>query len=122
MNRKKSKKSPTRVSWAEAARDVIIAAINKGQLPILGMIAFVFVVFLRMPEDSLPQLVQNFLSMLSAWKLVGYILFVLSVFAWFFHVRHMRASFSREYRRIGKEKSELQEKQIGERLKSSDSV
>ena len=122
MNRQKGKKSQIRVSWAEALRDVIIAAINKGQLPILGAIAFVFVIFLRMPEGSIPDFVENFMNLLAAWNLVGYILFLLSIFAWFFHVRHMRASFSREYRRIGKEKSELQEKQMGKRLKSSDSV
>jgi hypothetical protein len=59
------------------------------------------------PED-LAKLAMEILNHLETGELVGYLSSLFLLGCWYFHVRSMRKSFSREYERIGKEKSDIQ--------------
>lgn len=107
-------------TWSAATRDMVVTSINKGQLPILGVLAIVLSVAWRLPEDRLAKLVEDIFASLNSGELIGYTLFVVTLIAWYFHSRYMRKTFSKEYERIGKEKSNLQSSAAGVKFPSSD--
>jgi len=113
-------KPRTGVTWAQAARDVFIAAINKGQLPILGIILIVLLVVWRMPPDDLVHLTNEVVNDLASRELLGYAISLIFCIGWYFHARWMRRDFSQEYERIGREKSEAQSKAAGKKFPSSE--
>ena len=109
-----------KVTWPEAFRDVLVCAIERGQLPTLFCCAFVLVSLLKIPEDRFAVLVEEVGKRLANGEFISWPLLVISILAWFFHAQHMKEKFSREYERIGKEKSSLQEQISGVKLKSSE--
>lgn len=96
-----------------AIRDIFLAAINKGQLPILGVIAILAIIFARLPQDKLGDIVDKILTGLSDLSLLGYAFAVAIAAAWVLHAKMTRAVHYRETDRIGKEKSDLQQILIG---------
>ena len=107
------------MSWAQACRDIVVTSMNRGQLPILGMIAVVLVLVWKLPEERATELVFSLLHALLEGPLVGYALFIITVAGWFFHAKWMRKMFSEEAKRIGKEKSGLQSALTGDKFSSS---
>jgi len=105
---------------SQAVRDVLVTAINRGQLPALGVIAIVLTLLWRMPESDISTLVFDLLDTLKKWQTTGYVLFLLCLFFWYIHVKHLRKAFSEEMRRVGREKSGLQNKHVEEPFKSSE--
>lgn len=67
------------VSWAEACRDVLTAAINKGQLPGLFCGLIVLAIVVRMPEGELPSLAHRILDHLRDGAMLGWALFAAMV-------------------------------------------
>jgi len=95
-------------NWSRTARDVVVTAINKGQLPILGVCSVFMVILIRIPAQDLSGLLKDIFSKLAHGELIAYILLVIQSMAWFTHARIMRRNFTEETNRICKEKSELQ--------------
>ena len=125
MKKNKSKPRPKnsqsiKVTWAQATRDVLIASMNRGQLPILGILGIIFLLVWKMPEEEASRLLFDLIDKLSKWEMWAYFLLVIVLVGWFVHARIMREEFSKEYRRIGLEKSELQSKLAKINFKSSD--
>jgi len=124
MNKRRNKRpkqiTKPEVTWAQAARDVLIASMNRGQLPILGIIGIVFLVVWKMPNEEASRLAFDLVEKLSNLEMWAYILLVITLVGWYLHARLMRKEFSNEYRRIGREKSELQRKLAGIKYQSSD--
>ena len=109
MNRNDNSK--IKVSWAEALRDIVLKAIETGQLPALLISVIVILIIWKIPDDQLLLLLQ---------EMISYLILSLCILGWFFHVKILQKRFAREYERIGKEKSSLQSKKSGINLKSSD--
>lgn len=108
------------MSWAQAVRDIVVTSMNRGQLPILGMIGVALLLIWKMPEANAAELVVSIVDGLKQGELVGYLMFVLSIAGWYFHAKWMRKLFSSETKRIGQEKSGLQSALTGEKFQSSD--
>ena len=108
MSKGNRSKKVSHVTWAQAVRDIVIAAINQGQLPVLGILGILILVIWRMPENDVSQLMFQVVEHMSNGTLIGYILSVIFAFGWYFNSKKMRAEFTEESQRIGKEKSNLQ--------------
>jgi hypothetical protein len=107
------------VSWAQAFRDIVIASMNKGQLPLLAIAGVAALIIWRMPPADVSLLANEILSRLDRGDLTGWVLSGLLAGAWHFHARMMRKAFHREADRIGKEKSKLQNVAAGRKLPGS---
>jgi len=117
---KKRIKPNTSVTWAQAVRDILIGSMNKGQLPILAAFAIVFLIILKMPEEDVSTLAFDIFDSIKKGYLLGYILFIITLLTSFFSFKYLRKSYSYEYKRIGREKSELQKKITGIDFESSE--
>jgi|HubBroStandDraft_1064217.scaffolds.fasta_scaffold569872_1 hypothetical protein len=102
-------------------RDVSLAAISKGQLPVLIAGIIFIIMALRMPPDDISKLAFQMLSDLRGGYLVGYLLSCVFLISWYVHARSQRRTIADEVDRIGKEKSKLQSEQIGPIVESSKS-
>ena len=108
-----------KMSWAQACRDIVVTSMNRGQLPILGMIAIVLVLVWKLPEEKATELIFSIFHALQEGALIGYVLFIATVAGWYFHSKWMRKMFSEEAKRIGKEESGLQSALTGDKFPSS---
>lgn len=108
------------VTWAQAFRDIIVASMNRGQLPILAVALIIGLAIWRMPAQDVSKWVFEVTHLLATRKLLGYALFLVAMIGWYLHARWMRKEFSEECLRIGTEKSDLQSKLAGTKFKSSD--
>lgn len=99
---------------------MVIASMNKGQLPILGVLAIIALVIWRMPETEITPMLKSIGEKMVKFELLSYPLLLVSLTGWFLHARSMRRRFSEEYKRIGREKSELQRQLTSLDLQSSD--
>jgi len=127
MSRKpKQKRSPPKkavpVTWAQAFRDVVIVSMNRGQLPILSMVGIIFLLVWKMPDAEASRLVFDLYDKLRNGEMWAYILLGIVLVGWFTHARIMRREISKEYKRIGQEKSGLQSQAAGIEFKSSDKL
>lgn len=107
------------VTWAQSVRDIFVTSINRGQLPVLGLIVVTLLMIWKMPGDAVSALAEEVLHSLQNGDLWGYVLFVLTLGGWYSHAKRMRKMFSNEAERIGTEKSRLQEQLVGRNYKSS---
>lgn len=125
MSRDKGRSRNTRtapVTWAQAVRDITISSMNKGQLPVLGVLGFLILALWRIPPPDVTMLLLQIIENLKNGMLGGYALSFLLILGWFFHAKKMRTEFSRECQRIGQEKSDLQGSLSGAEFNSSDST
>lgn len=124
MNTKSKSSAPRKlngtVTWAQAVRDIFVTSMNRGQLPVLGLIAIVLMLIWKMPDADAGKLMHDLLAALRAGEMWSYGLLAATLAGWFFHAKLMRREFSDEALRIGREKSELQGKLSGVKYESSD--
>jgi len=73
----------------------------------------------RLEASTLGNYVGELVSGLKNGCLIGYLLFILAIAAWYWHASIMRKNFSAEYKRIGREKSNLQNKASKHKFNSS---
>lgn len=100
-------------------RDVLIASLNKGQFPVAVVAGTSVFMIWRMPNEDVSKLVFLILDGLKTWWLTGYVLSALLAILWFKHSKWQRRIIHAEMKRIGDEKTKLQEKLVGKRLPSS---
>lgn len=108
------------ITWAQTFRDITIASMNRGQLPVLGCIGLFGCIIWKMPNKDVSKLVFDLVDRLSHGELIAYVLLIVVSVGWFIHAKIMRTNFSEEYKRIGKEKSKLQSRMAGVNFESSD--
>ena len=116
----KPKNQSVKVTWAHAFRDIVVASINRGQLPILGVFAVVCLIIWRMPATKVGDLSKDVVDKLAHGQMWAYPLLLLVLLGWYIHAKIMRRIYSNEFRRVGREKSELQGKAAGKQFRSSD--
>lgn len=107
------------MTWAQAARDVLITAMNKGQLPLFAVAALAFLVIWRMPAADVVTVANRVIDLFVTGELMGWGLALIAVIGWFFHARSMRQAFAREFERMGVEKSDAQAKAAGSEFPGS---
>ena len=49
----RKKKHNNHYSWARAFRDIVVTAMNRGQLPVLGVMSIFMLILWRIPEQDL---------------------------------------------------------------------
>jgi hypothetical protein len=81
------------VTWAQATRDVLIAAINRGQLPALCLGLAVVLMVWKLPDDYVGPLFNRVLSKLEDGGLLGWVLFLATLLTWYVHARKIRNAF-----------------------------
>jgi hypothetical protein len=108
------------MTWAQAFRDIVVTSMNRGQLPVLGLIGIVVLLLWKMPESDVSKLVFDIFQELKNGQLLAYPLWLITVAGWFYHAKSMRQMFSDEAARIGREKSQPQSKISNTKFKSSD--
>jgi hypothetical protein len=102
---------------SDGRRDVLIASMNKGQFPAALIAMFILSMIWRMPPADVSKLVFRLLDLAEERCLVGYVASVLFLFGWFFHARYQRRLITRE---ISRERNQLQARELGKKLKSSE--
>lgn len=113
MAKKKPEQKPKRqIGWAEAARDIVVASINRGQLLLLGTIAIVLLIIYKIPNDEIVGLVKEIIAKLGNIALLSYILNIILALGWWFNAKYLRKIHSNECDRVGREKTKLQNDQL----------
>lgn len=117
---RKNRKGNSPVTWPQAARDITVSAINRGQLLLLGCVAIVMLLIWKMPGEDVTPLVREILQKLEQLHFIAYILLGITLAGWYAHAKVNRRNFSEELRRVGNEKSKLQALRAGNEFKSSE--
>jgi hypothetical protein len=99
--------------------NVLVQSINKGQLPVAGLILTIMLIIFKLPEERVYDLVVQLFSIASVYKLGGWILFGISIFGWVYSAKSMRRHHNLEIRRLSNERTKLQEKLLNKNLPSS---
>lgn len=120
VNRKPKPQQRPPVTWAQTVRDVLIAAMARGQIIPLTIAGILAIFAYRMPEDKLYDFAEDFIHTLEHGNLWGYVLSIIVMLMWHYHVKSLRKKASEEFARIGKEKSSLQNMMSPIRLETSD--
>jgi hypothetical protein len=115
------KTNTNEVGIAQAARDVLVASLNKGQfLP--ALLGFLFAIMLvRMSPVDVSRLVFQILADLENGKLLGYALALVFASGWAFHVKWQRRAITAEMRRVSRERNDLQAQATPAQIESSES-
>jgi hypothetical protein len=101
-------------------RDVLVASMNKGQLPPVLLTLIILSLIWRMPSTDVGKLVFALVDGVKSGWLVGYIAAGASILGWYFHARYQRHLITGEMRRIANERSALQSQTLGKKLRSSE--
>lgn len=117
---KKNNKKKTEVGVAAAIASVFIRAIDRDQLVPLGLISIFLLVIYRLSSDKVYEFVVLITNKFADLSIVGWGLSIVLAISWAGHAKLMRKRHSKEYQRIGREKSALQKKLSKLQLKSSD--
>ncbi|MDM0007902.1 hypothetical protein QTI51_24575 [Variovorax sp. J22G73] len=88
--------APAKVGYAQAIRDVFITSINKGQFPFAILGAIVLLLIWRIPEHEIVPLIHWIFETLGSLQYLGFLLFALTVFFWYFHAQRMRREFTEQ--------------------------
>ena len=116
----KSKVDRSKVTWAQATRDIVVASINKGQLPILGLFGIILLLIYKLDPKDIMIVIRALGVKLSHGEMLSYLLLTIVILGWYFHARYTRKYHSEEYKRIGREKSDLQNLIADRKLISSE--
>jgi len=110
---------PPGVTWAQAARDVLIASMNRGQFPLALLGAIILSLIWRMPEQEVGILVSRLIQGLENFYLGGYLLFLATLVGWYIHAKHQRRIIAEEMERLSNERNKLRGTTLGDRVQSS---
>jgi len=105
--------SPSKVTIAQAVRDVVIHAMDKGQLLPLFVAVIIISVVWRLPEESLTELATQVWQNLLSVYLLGWVLCIAAVCGWASHYRWIAARHANEIDRISNERNSVQQKLAG---------
>ena len=96
-----------------AIRDIVVASMRKGQLPILGVIGLLGLVLYKTPSVYFPTLWTTVFGRSGLVCVVSLTANVGLIVGWAVHLRVQRRWFKEETERIVASRNEVQQKQIG---------
>lgn len=76
----------------------------------------------HMPPADVSKLMFRLLDVAEEGRLAGYVVSVVSLLGWFFHARYQRKLITQEMQRISNERNQLQARELGKRVKSSEGL
>ena len=115
-----SRNPQVKVTWAEAIRDIIIRAMDRGQLLLIVFLGILVILAFRLPPERLEALALAVVDRFSKLWLLGWVLWFFSVCGWFVHSSWQRRVGAGELSRVTEERNRLQKKVAGEdKIKSS---
>ena len=100
-------------------QNVLIASINKGQLPFAGIILFVLILLIKYPQDKIPTLVENLFNISTFNSIFGWCIGIFTTFSGYYINKRQRREHTKEIQRLSNQKKSLQEKINGGKLPSS---
>ena len=118
-NKSKNRNNSYRPNFWGFLQNTLIASMNKGQLPIMGVIIVFIIIIIKYPSDELPGLLKSIFYISKINSILGWIFFGGSIFTSYFIVKWQRRIHTKEIQRISNEKRQLQQKLSTERLPSS---
>ncbi|PHM50976.1 hypothetical protein [Xenorhabdus sp. KK7.4] len=110
----------SKVTWAQAVRDILVKAMTTGQLVPISIFVIILLTVYRIPEADLSLHINKILDGFIDHSLVGWGFFVVAIIFWVGHAAMMRRMFSAEVGRIGKEKTLHQQARTSQPLGTSD--
>ena len=109
------KQQENNLNWPTAIRDVFIHSMNKGQLPVFLLGAFMILTIWKMPEDDVGLFVKTLFSKETPWfGPIGYILWLVTIIGWLAHFKIMRNHYVNEITRIADERNKHQKESVGQ--------
>ena len=106
------------MNWPEAFKDVLIAAIVKGNaIPVLWNLV-VLVIFWRLPPERIYDIIIQVINFFSNRSTLGYSLAVISLIGWAIYAGVTRSLYKKELDRMAMIRNESQEK-LGLKLQTS---
>jgi len=96
-------------------RDVLLSAMAKGQLPVLGAMFLFGLMVWKMPQEEVGKLVFRIEERLEQRQLLGYLISVIAICGWYVTARGQRRVIARELKRLSNERNALQAKAIGDK-------
>jgi hypothetical protein len=116
----KTKKSGKDVGMWEAIRDVLIFSMRKGQLPALGAMAILALIVYKTPSEYFPTIWAKLFAAKGILLSVSISLNVVMALLWAAHTKRQRRWFQEESVRLIDVRNDLQQRQIGTTLESSE--
>jgi len=100
-------------------QNVLIAALNKGQL--LGMFfgLIILIIIIKIPNEQIPELIKDLTNISKINSILGWILGVITTFGGYVLIRWQKHIHTKEIQRISQEKKRLQEKLTNSNLPTS---
>jgi len=100
-------------------QNISIASLNKGQFPIAMVTILLLILIIKLPPEDASKLLFDILELLKSMHILGWILSLISLVAWYLNTKHIRKIHVIEVNRIAEEKKELQQQLLGKKLSSS---
>lgn len=94
-------------AWGMIA-SVLNHATSKGVVLSVGFLVIMIIIVYRLPAETLGQLTLEIFSAIKSGKITGWVLFIILLIIFIATAKSMRRRHSNELKRIGNEKSELQ--------------
>ncbi|MDB5278830.1 MAG: hypothetical protein JWR61_3785 [Ferruginibacter sp.] len=107
---KKEKNNPYRPNVWGMIRDIMVHAINKGQLPVTGLILLLGLVVFKMPAEDVSKLMYATIRQFKTLYYLGWTLDGVIIVTWVIVQRKLTRGYRRELDRINNENQELQKK------------
>lgn len=100
----------SKVTWAQAVRNVLNTAMNRGQLPILIVMLSFLLILYKLPQEDISKLTFTFLEYLKAGYVLGYVLFISILLAWVYDAKRNRRNYAKLEKEFKKYSSKMKNK------------
>ena len=116
-----AKKTPNKntINWPGAFQNVLMASINKGQLPVLLVGVILLVLIIKIPSQEAASIFYKTIDALEHYHILGWIFSFVLTLLWFFNSKRVRRVHANEMKRIAEEKTHLQSSAHGMKMPSS---
>lgn len=107
------------LGWPDVVNNFLLRLTSTGQLPLVAFILLLAYLIHQTPSNNIADVWRILQMMLDRHSGLGYGLAVASSGGWIAHTKYQRSRFEREFKRIGGERNEAQQKHFDKKLKSS---
>ncbi len=107
------------LGWPEVANNFLLRLTSTGQLPVVAFILLLGFLIYRTPPNDVADVWRILEMMVDRHSGLGYGLAVAASGGWVAHSKHLRSQFEREFKRVGDERDEAQQKHFKKKLESS---
>lgn len=114
-----TRSKPSKIGAFEMLRDVLVAGINKGQVPQVTLALVCIVIVLKMPPADVTAIVTRLFDGLRDGYYLGWFAVPILLIGWGWHSKSLRSRFTKEMQRVTTERSKVQQAGLNERIKSS---